>query len=63
MATHGDFYEDDEPLEDLLAAFERGTKVETSYPEHGWGRTIHLPSTENERELELSSVGNATVDD
>ena len=31
--TPEDFYEEDEPLEELLAIFERGVKVRTAPPE------------------------------
>lgn len=62
MAERGDFYEDDEPLDYLLAAFDHGTAVETKYPEHGWGKTIHVAAVHGDPDLELSSVGNATVD-
>jgi hypothetical protein len=41
MVKSGDFYEDDEPVEDLIAAFERGRPLVTSPnpasdTSHGW---------------------------
>lgn len=35
MAEHGDFYEDDEPVGDVIRAFEAGEPVETRQP-RGW---------------------------
>lgn len=32
----GDFYEDDEPVSDVLKAFERGEQCVTSRPVRGW---------------------------
>lgn len=32
MTARGEFYEDDEPVEEVLAAFERGTKHLTARP-------------------------------
>lgn len=32
MSRRGDFYEDDEPIEQVVAAFNRGHKVLTSLP-------------------------------
>lgn len=40
-----DFYKEDEPLEDVIAAFERGEKVLTAPPR---GRTVYLDSDGNE---------------
>lgn len=36
MADQPDFYEDDEPLEDVLAAWERGVKGATAPPIWGY---------------------------
>ena len=41
-----DFYEEDEPVEDVVAAFERGRKVLTRQP--GRGQTVYLDSNGNE---------------
>lgn len=38
--TPNDFYEDDEPVEDVFAAFDRGAKDVTRPP--GLGQTHHL---------------------
>jgi hypothetical protein len=35
MATTDDFYEDDEPLEDVLRAFREGEKYVTELPHQG----------------------------
>ncbi|MGH3933119.1 MAG: hypothetical protein ACRDTF_24450 [Pseudonocardiaceae bacterium] len=36
--TSEDFYEDDEPVADIVEAFERGQKFETRPPGHGFNR-------------------------
>ena len=41
-----DFYEDDEPVEDVIAAFERGRKVLTAPPSRA--QTIYLDSNGNQ---------------
>lgn len=41
-----DFYEEDEPIEHVIAAFERGRKVLTHQPSRG--RTVYLDSDGNE---------------
>jgi hypothetical protein len=38
-----DFYEDDEPVEEIMAAFERGEKGVTAPPSHGVNETIIVP--------------------
>ena len=35
MSRRGDFYEDDEPIDEVRAAFERGEKHLTAAPDHG----------------------------
>lgn len=62
MVRRGDFYEDDEPLDDLLEVFERGVKVETAAPDElCQGKTIYVTQESSGQPLELASVGNATV--
>jgi len=49
----GDFYEDDEPLEDVVAAFNTGEPVETAHPaetKRGWTSFLRLRS-DPEREV------------
>ncbi len=36
MTRRGDFYEDDEPLADVVAAFEAGEPAVTAAPVRGW---------------------------
>lgn len=36
----GDFYEDDEPVEKILAAFEAGEKFETTPPRRAWSARL-----------------------
>jgi hypothetical protein len=38
-----DFYEDDEPLEEIVAAFERGEKGLTAPPPRGFNETLTVP--------------------
>lgn len=57
----GDFYEEDEPVQDLLTAFEQGDKVTTAVPEQGWGQTLYVAAPEHEPELAVSSAGNVKV--
>lgn len=38
-----DFYEDDEPVEQILAAFERGEKRQTKRPNRGFNEHLRLP--------------------
>jgi hypothetical protein len=37
------FYEDDEPVEEILAAFERGEKGVTKRPPRGYNETLRVP--------------------
>lgn len=50
MARQGNFYEDDEPLDKLEAAFERGRKTVSTATvgelKQGWNTTISLPEGE-----------------
>jgi hypothetical protein len=38
-----DFYEDDEPVEKIMAAFERGEKGVTASPSRGINETVMVP--------------------
>lgn len=55
--ARGDFYEDDEPVEKLVAKFNRGDKVVTAPPEPGWGQTMFVSSDQPQHPHELSSTG------
>jgi hypothetical protein len=43
MSDPRGFYEDDEPVEDITAAFERGVKGVTRRPPCGFNVTVLLP--------------------
>jgi hypothetical protein len=61
MARRGDFYEDDEPVEKLVAAFEQGQRVVTAPPGEGWGRTLFFTPDQLDQARVLSSVGGESV--
>lgn len=43
MAKRGDFYEEDEPIEKLTAAYEHGRPFVTAPPvQAGWGQTQYV---------------------
>jgi hypothetical protein len=57
MARLGDFYESDEPVEQLEAAFEQGVKAVSASkraPELGWNKSITVTGV---RPTPLSSLG------
>ena len=62
MATTGEFYEDDEPVEDVLAAFDAGQKVVTG-KRSGWTSYLRLPAVWNQVGVRSSepSTGGAPV--
>lgn len=43
MTTASDFYEDDEPIETIKAAFARGTKFLTQPPQRAYNECVKLP--------------------
>lgn len=49
-----DFYEDDEPVEDIVAAFERGEKRITQRPNRGFNEHISMPGTSSVGETSTS---------
>ena len=52
MAERGDFYEDDERIEDRMAAFARGRKVVTAPPSAVSDKSVTISSTSTDRGLE-----------
>lgn len=46
MTSADDFYEDDEPVDEIAAAFDRGTKIVTVRPDsrfEDYTRYLHVP--------------------
>jgi hypothetical protein len=47
MGTHADFYEEDEPLQDVIRAFEEGepfvTRKPQPQPQRGWNEILDVP--------------------
>jgi|GEM_PF-4862528 len=60
IATTEDFYEDDEPLDDVLAAFDRGAKGVTA-PPSGQNKTLPRFRSRTSRRLRPEALKKPTT--